>query len=598
MNMAEELPRPTKTDKNGDTEHESPLRKRVCFICGSQTTLIINIHEPRNGPNIVDVISEKFKTRPLSDDRFLCYSCNNWLINWYSLQSRVGGAKDANEAAATTTTTSNSESGSSKNGHGSRSPRHRHQLSRPMLNNKVNENDDYYLYHDEGNDLTVTVAHTTNTVMLSAAPKQTYDTVMEHECGAEAVEISNVGKANVDPYLTSAIHAARSKLRKYLYYPHEIRRCRKLSVSDKSVVCDSDGVADWAHLTTACYLLDDVDRDQKMCDLENGQRQGQRRRLRRRRTQHHRRGQYSSFRCTYCGRSIRTRGPAIKSLTVARSCQRCKMSMYTLMRRGSRQSPEPNAATKQTPLPTTSSIVSYNNSPIFIDDDPPVMSSFTGSTVAPSSCLVDKLRMLGTTLSYESDQCHRQQTASWLMPSACISEREAIATSSHVVAPPTTSTCLEDNNEGDTESVECIATTSDLNATDHPRHNNQWQNTNNEIVLTFNTVVTEVFPIELFRKDGDRCTVAVENESRRARPSVALERVTVDQTPHALYQPQLSMPQINDIDSDHMQNDDGVDSADEEVAAFNTSAAARMAEYKRIKDIMKYIPKSLTITLT
>lgn len=62
--------------------------KKVCFICGSHTTLIINIHEPRCGPNMIDVISEKFKMRPLNDDKFLCYSCNNWLINWYTVQKK------------------------------------------------------------------------------------------------------------------------------------------------------------------------------------------------------------------------------------------------------------------------------------------------------------------------------------------------------------------------------------------------------------------------------------------------------------------------------------------------------------------------------
>lgn len=38
-------------------------QKKVCFICGSHTTFTINIYEPRSGPNIVDVINQKFKVQ-------------------------------------------------------------------------------------------------------------------------------------------------------------------------------------------------------------------------------------------------------------------------------------------------------------------------------------------------------------------------------------------------------------------------------------------------------------------------------------------------------------------------------------------------------
>lgn len=34
--------------------------KRVCFICGSQTSQTINIYEQRAGPNMVEVINAKF----------------------------------------------------------------------------------------------------------------------------------------------------------------------------------------------------------------------------------------------------------------------------------------------------------------------------------------------------------------------------------------------------------------------------------------------------------------------------------------------------------------------------------------------------------
>lgn len=71
---------------------ESKVKKKphVCLICGIQTNLLLNIFEPRNGPNIVDVIYEKYKFRAEREntDKFICYSCNNWLVNWYSLQNK------------------------------------------------------------------------------------------------------------------------------------------------------------------------------------------------------------------------------------------------------------------------------------------------------------------------------------------------------------------------------------------------------------------------------------------------------------------------------------------------------------------------------
>ncbi|XP_022225074.2 protein phyllopod [Drosophila obscura] len=65
----------------------SEYLKRTCLICGCHTNQTINIYEPRSGPNIVQLIQAKFKFQPLNEDKFLCFSCNNWLINWHSLQA-------------------------------------------------------------------------------------------------------------------------------------------------------------------------------------------------------------------------------------------------------------------------------------------------------------------------------------------------------------------------------------------------------------------------------------------------------------------------------------------------------------------------------
>lgn len=42
----------------GNSAHNEP---KVCFICGSCTESIINIREPRPGPNVVNLIQEKFR---------------------------------------------------------------------------------------------------------------------------------------------------------------------------------------------------------------------------------------------------------------------------------------------------------------------------------------------------------------------------------------------------------------------------------------------------------------------------------------------------------------------------------------------------------
>lgn len=84
---------------------EQPKEKKVCFVCGSRTIFIVNIRERRCGPNMIDVISEKFKMRPLSDDKFLCYSCNNWLINWYSMQKKEDTSSQDDDLQQTTSST-------------------------------------------------------------------------------------------------------------------------------------------------------------------------------------------------------------------------------------------------------------------------------------------------------------------------------------------------------------------------------------------------------------------------------------------------------------------------------------------------------------
>ncbi|EDW79674.1 uncharacterized protein Dwil_GK17893 [Drosophila willistoni] len=89
----------------------SEYLKRTCLICGCHTNQTINIYEPRSGPNIVQLIQAKFKFQPLNEDKFLCFSCNNWLINWHSLQSSCSNSNDAESQSHSPSHMGNSSAG-------------------------------------------------------------------------------------------------------------------------------------------------------------------------------------------------------------------------------------------------------------------------------------------------------------------------------------------------------------------------------------------------------------------------------------------------------------------------------------------------------
>ncbi|KAL5285915.1 hypothetical protein ACFFRR_007535 [Megaselia abdita] len=74
--------------------------KRICLICGCHTNQTINIYEPRSGPNIIELIQAKFKFQPINEDKYLCFSCNNWLINWHSLQCVNSNEEESAESSS------------------------------------------------------------------------------------------------------------------------------------------------------------------------------------------------------------------------------------------------------------------------------------------------------------------------------------------------------------------------------------------------------------------------------------------------------------------------------------------------------------------
>ncbi|XP_055595760.1 protein phyllopod [Uranotaenia lowii] len=115
---------------SGGAPHGSK-KTNVCLICGIYTNQSLNIFEPRNGPNIREVIYQKYNfkaERSDNEDKYICYSCNNWLINWYSLQhvsetrnyestpsSSRSQSESRNKRTKNDRSQSNSSAGSSRN---------------------------------------------------------------------------------------------------------------------------------------------------------------------------------------------------------------------------------------------------------------------------------------------------------------------------------------------------------------------------------------------------------------------------------------------------------------------------------------------------
>ncbi|XP_055538896.1 uncharacterized protein LOC129726198 [Wyeomyia smithii] len=117
----------------GSTGGTPRLAKKtnVCLICGIYTNLSLNIFEPRSGPNIREVIYQKYNFRAERGDnvdKYICYSCNNWLINWYSLQ-HMSETRNCDSTPSSSRSQSENENKRSKN-----------QRSQPQSTSKSNRN--------------------------------------------------------------------------------------------------------------------------------------------------------------------------------------------------------------------------------------------------------------------------------------------------------------------------------------------------------------------------------------------------------------------------------------------------------------------------
>lgn len=563
--MADEPSRPSKVSRTS----ENGEKKRVCFICGSHTTLIVNIYEPRAGPNMVNIISEKFKTRPMSDDKFLCFSCNNWLINWYSLQPKTGeSANDRGSGGGSTSVSGNEWA-----------LRHHFKEDAILKHQRV--------FHDEYNDLTITAAkcNTNDSItheMITEDEKSTNSTVMhleQHEQPYNAAEtkIQNSYESdhsmhgNSDPCLTAAARAVRNKLQKYFYYPKKpvAMHLDWNGASNKYETANGHDIPNWLtsyHHNTSfrgqnpCYLIP----KRSSCVLL----------LRQRRCSVH---------CKRCNRAFR---PALlravhtkfrKSINVNRKrsahrnyCSNCKKWIRLQIYRKREH-------VKNNKLPLLTNAIEPNPPPIVssqcqnIDNNKATcnLSTFTDA----NSELVKKLKMLGTTLSYESDQC-RMEVQQMPESERFISVNNLNTNTQQQPSPTNTPITLNHFNQ---EHREVGDDGSDRMTTI----------SSNEIVLTFNTVVTEVFPIEFLPKPSS---------SRSGSPDTkAYEYMAAF---HAYPLPTSSSFSSSTTNCHTISDDDDeYSSTDDEVAAVTAAAERRARNTSHIDDIIKFVPKSLTITL-
>lgn len=486
--------------RSDESHSDDPLKeKKVCFICGSHTIFIINIHEPRSGPNMIDVISEKFKMRPLNDDKFLCYSCNNWLINWYSMQNKYDRHNETDSSSAASTareiaTASGGRSGgntSSSSGNSSDRRSAETAAGSRRRNAHIESNRRKCTKSADGNDGANETAIIAKNSLSRDMMVDTHDTVSEEEREMVVTTTTATAADDNDGILfTAAIQAVRTKLQKYLYCPNKRKR-------------DEGNDNDHRHMPLGAFnhhraRIDYENRSPKVVcrrreatpDAENRQQEL---------TQPRRR--YKG--CELCRRPILRRTNNIqhrgsinchpmrrpKSIRI---CRKCKLSMHmhicnrlACLQSNRRRTKCPRKVHAETKSSSSSSGSSVRSSHSIEDND-----------ILNGSNIVNKLKLLGTTIYYEAEKCFNRKEQ------RIIDECNDVVEVGH-----------DDENDDDEDwrSVYSISSTNEIDTDTaskpttiaDPFTRTQRSATDpNEIVLTFNTVVTEVFPMQLFGGSG------------------------------------------------------------------------------------------------
>lgn len=475
---------------NSDTDTPNP-NIRICFICGLQTEKVINIYRSRSGPNILDILKDKFNKSILSDEKHVCLACKNWLTIWLSLVENW-------------------------------------EENRPREDGITESN---LIFHDELNDLTVTATNHQYQYQHNNDMMMTENDV----CVMWGIETTDdqIAICDENSRMSPAIRDVRKNLQQYLYYPKKLGRRPRLCSSDKSSTEDDH------FLGPNSYHISNTSRGQK-------QRQGR-----------------LHLHCKLCFVPLRKPNQAIfrkrsllrqSSIRYILFCRPCRTSLRTYLNRrlvktnsrahhGINEQNKPNYTKKQSSNCQTTFVSSQCKTNSNINQE---------NIVSGTSEIVDKLQQLGTTLSY-----HR--TYDWLP----VPDTECRYTKINM---------KPDDAHNDHNTVK-------YSENDHELRTPGINTVNNEIVLTFNTVITEVFPIQLLIEDTTYDT----------------SNSMVDDG-ESDYSSQLA-PEHNTVYYDDYDASSEADSADEEVAAVTAAAERRMYRQNHLNEIKKLMPKSLTISL-
>lgn len=466
------------SDSSNDRIEPSNSEKKICFICGSHTIHIVNIHEPRSGPNMIEVISEKFKMRPLHDDKFLCFSCNNWLINWYTVQKYDHQCDSSNEVTATTSSQARGNKSGNNVGSGN---------SSGSSNSQNNCNHKYHVFNqtaakynymnnvqmqnestiDDLNIISITNNNKNNDTIANNGLKQNYqnntNNIENNKIDLILNRIDNNIIDSTSNNKDDIFAMMRSKLNKYLYYPNKTsRRSNYLFIRKRLNIFNHQ----------SNYL--NIKKSKSKFNSENSC-SGKRKRIKRKR--------YSS--------------------TIhLPNCNNYKLKQYYCYCK-SKQMNTFNVTVDHSQI-ESESIVSSSDS---------ILENRVQNILKESN-IVDKLKSLGTTIYCETDN------------------KMQFELNNYILVDSSSDLLNSTNNKNDE--------INEIEYNDLDKTKNRLDESN-DILLSFNTVVTEVFPIKYLRN--------INNDHIRN--------------------------QTNDIKTN--RNDENITSASE---------------------LIKNLPKSLTITLT
>lgn len=492
-------------------------QKKICFICGTLTTHIINIYEPRIGPNIIDIINEKFKMRPLDDDKYLCYNCNNWLINWHSLQNRNNSTKSCHEQDQDDDDNDEDEEAVASAAAASGSRRKRLGSSSGVSKRKcieINEKTELNCMQNSFENSPITKLNI-NSESDDDAIDNNIEVNYRDDDGNESTDNdsnyrANDNYSNVDCILTAAVHAVRTKLQKYLYNPNK----RRISLSYGSnrhqltlrnyynfQQTNYDSVNE-ATSKSICRTSDWIMQQQNVFKSLSA------------------RKKKLMIKCKLCSKPIliqllgrnvqRTRSKLIRrrliNLHTYKFCRKCKhlLHSYVCDNKQRHRSNSMEFAHKKRNLLLNDKRQKYTNE----------QANTVNENILGNLNIVNKLKLLGTSIFYENEECRRRQQQQQLqLQQQMHSQHYKYNEWNHLGRLPLNNKLNEIDTQqmhsnfiGSSPSMTTITTaTTATTPSLKPVNLGNSRTTANEIVLTFNTVVTEVFPIELLNTIDAGC---------------------------------------------------------------------------------------------